>query len=56
MINGVFTHETGCPNARKKWDNDSEQWVTYVTCFECGFEVPEGTVCSCHEMEEEVEI
>lgn len=26
MINGVFCHETGCPNSRKVWD-DEDGWV-----------------------------
>jgi hypothetical protein len=28
MINGVFCHETGCPNSRKVWDAESAEWVT----------------------------
>ena len=27
-INGVFCHETGCPNVRKVWDGVAGEWVT----------------------------
>lgn len=27
MINGVFCHETGCPNSKKEWDSENEEWV-----------------------------
>lgn len=46
-INGVATHERGCPNQRKKWDNVREQWIEYVRCHECGDEVEVGEQCSC---------
>jgi hypothetical protein len=36
MINGIFCHETGCPNARKRWDGDC--WL-----IECGAEYDEKT-------------
>ncbi len=26
MIQGVFCHETGCPNSRKVWNPDEEVW------------------------------
>lgn len=36
-INGVPCHETGCPNERKRWDTDNEEWVaTSFRCPECG--------------------
>lgn len=47
IINGLFCHETGCPNSKKKWVNG--EWVKFVKCFECGFEVEEGTECNCFE-------
>lgn len=28
MINRVFCHETGCPNSKKDWDEENEEWVT----------------------------
>lgn len=43
MINGVFCHETGCANSKKTYEDG--EWVKYVTCYECGCEVPEGEFC-----------
>lgn len=48
-INGIPCHETGCPNSRKTWDADRQEWVLYVPCFICGFDVEQGTVCGCDE-------
>ncbi len=31
MINGVFCHETGCPNTHKVYDSESEEWVSVDT-------------------------
>ena len=45
MINGVFCHETGCPNSKKRYNQESESWETMVTCWTCGYEVPEGEIC-----------
>jgi hypothetical protein len=47
MINGVFCHETGCPNSRKTWVAEREQWIRFVKCFECGCGVEEGEYCRC---------
>ena len=47
-INGIPCHETGCPNARKTWDKEREDWILYVDCFDCGYPVEVGTVCDCH--------
>jgi len=46
-INGVFCHETGCPNQKKTWLADRGEWVLFIACFECGFDVEEGTYCGC---------
>ena len=47
-INGVRCHEHGCPNARKTYDHEREQWVQYYTCAECGYDLLEhGDVCNC---------
>lgn len=27
MINGVFCHETGCPNTHKVYDSETDTWV-----------------------------
>lgn len=45
VINGVFCHETGCINQRKRWDSVEGEWVRYVECRECGCDVREGEVC-----------
>jgi hypothetical protein len=47
-INGVPCHETGCPNEWRTWDEERQEWILYVPCFECGFSVEVGTVCDCH--------
>ena len=51
-INGVACHEHGCPNSRKTWDVESQSWVKYVTCFECGYKVRQGETCD-HDTEVE---
>lgn len=28
VINGVFCHETGCPNRHKVWDSIEGEWIT----------------------------
>jgi len=44
-INGVFCHETGCPNEKKKWDKLEKEWVRFYECSICGFEVRDGSIC-----------
>jgi hypothetical protein len=51
-INGMFCHETGCPNSRKTWVAEREQWVLFVPCFECGSDVEVGTSCDCQNSDE----
>lgn len=51
-INGIFTHEHGCPNKGKKWDRFDERWIKVIECPECGCDVEEGTSCSCSELED----
>lgn len=36
MINGIFCHETACPNARSRYDTDNGEWVRQRECYECG--------------------
>lgn len=43
MINGVYCHETGCPNAGARFDG--EDWIQQFECFECGYMADVGTVC-----------
>jgi hypothetical protein len=45
MINGVFCHETGCPNARKTYLPDEDRWVHFVECQICGDEIEAGEIC-----------
>lgn len=42
-INGIFCHETGCPNEGKRWLEGS--WVRFLNCRECGCEIREGEEC-----------
>lgn len=28
MINGVYCHETGCPNTNKVYDSDEDRWIS----------------------------
>jgi hypothetical protein len=51
-INGVACHETGCPNSRKTWIESRGEWVLFVACFVCGFDVEAGTVCGCEVIED----
>ena len=51
-INGVVCHETGCPNAKKRWMPEREAWVRFVDCFECGYPVEFGEHCDCQDVEE----
>lgn len=47
MINGVFCHETGCPNTKKRYDHESDTWIKQRKCFECGcFVDAEEECCS----------
>jgi hypothetical protein len=49
MINGVFCHETGCPNTRARYDVDSGEWVKQRKCFDCGCRVDENDPCCSRE-------
>lgn len=51
MINGVFCHETGCPNSRKTWDEERQEWIRYVECRECGAEYGENDTHECDPVE-----
>jgi hypothetical protein len=52
MINGVFCHETGCPNTRKRWVLEREAWIRFLPCRECGCDVEDGEACDCSISEE----
>jgi hypothetical protein len=49
MIQGVFCHETGCPNSRKTWEDG--EWILYLECRECGSDVRAGESCDCSEVD-----
>ena len=51
MINGLFCHETGCPNSRKTWVEERGEWIKFVECRECGADVEVGTVCDCQTLD-----
>ncbi len=38
MIQGVFCHETGCPNIGSRYDAGMDEWVKVFECRECGEE------------------
>ena len=52
VVNGVFCHETDCPNQGSRYDRESETWVRQYTCRECGCQCDDGTEC-CVAIEEE---
>ena len=45
MINGVFCHETGCPNRNARCIDG--EWIRFYECRECGDEIPKGESCNC---------
>jgi hypothetical protein len=59
VINGVFCHESGCPNQGKKYNPESESWDEIFTCSECGSKYTDselaGECCTFMEEEEEEE-
>lgn len=53
MINGVFCHETGCPNTHSRYDSAEDRWVKTYECLECGCRQDEGVECCVMEEYEE---
>lgn len=43
MIQGVFCHETGCPNTHSRYDAESGEWIKQRKCGECGCTVDAAT-------------
>ena len=43
VINGVYCHETGCPNIHKRLIDG--EWVRVRECRECGCEVIGDDIC-----------
>lgn len=35
MLQGIFCHESGCPNMHKKYNPESESWDNVYKCREC---------------------
>ena len=52
MINGVFCHETGCPNTSARYDADTGEWRKTRECRECGNTVLADDPC-CSAQEED---
>jgi hypothetical protein len=53
MIQGVFCHETGCPNTHSRYDEESGEWVKQRKCFECGCTVDADDLCCNAEVEDD---
>jgi hypothetical protein len=51
MINGVFCHETGCPNQGKVFEDG--EWVKYCECVICGYDVKLGENCDCQDVSDD---
>ncbi len=45
MINGIFCHEHGCPNACKRYEPAGDVWITQRKCPECGYVVDYDVEC-----------
>lgn len=51
-INGVFCHETGCPNLSTRYDVESGEWIKQRVCGECGCTVDADDPCCNGESQE----
>jgi hypothetical protein len=51
MINGVFCHETGCPNRNSRYDAETDTWIKQRKCFDCGCMVNADDPCCSVEQE-----
>lgn len=54
MIQGVFCHETGCPNTNSRLDAESGEWIKQRKCRECGCTVDADDLC-CDAQDDEEE-
>lgn len=55
-INGVATHEHGCPNGKNhRWDEDAQDWVKTYICRECGYDCDEGDECGCCDYDDDAD-
>lgn len=56
MIQGMFCHETGCPNTHSRLDSESGSWIKQRKCGECGCVVDaDDLCCDAQDQEDEVE-
>jgi hypothetical protein len=55
MIQGVFCHETGCPNTNSRFDAETGEWIKQRKCFECGCTVDADDLCCNAELEDDEE-
>ncbi len=53
IINGVFCHETGCPNRNSRYDQEAGEFIKQRKCFECGYNVDQDDLCCSAPMEDE---
>lgn len=37
-VNGVVSHELGCPNSYAKYDAKAPKWVAIYECHSCGYD------------------
>jgi len=51
MINGIFCHETGCPNTHARYDDG--EWIKTRLCDECGYRVDADDPCCSGPYDEE---
>ena len=51
MTNGVYCHETGCPNEGSRWSAEESRWIRQRECIECGNMVDEDEMCCDDERE-----
>jgi hypothetical protein len=52
-INGVACHETGCPNTKSRWDEESGEWIRQRKCFDCGCTADAEDPCCSEPTEDE---
>ena len=45
MIQGMFCHETGCPNTHSRYDSETGEWIKTRECFDCGFRCDADDPC-----------
>lgn len=43
MIQGVFCHETGCPNESSRYEDG--EWIRQRKCWECGLVLDADQAC-----------